>query len=91
MLSAPLKCLVGNDAPNFDIPIFRLSTVCGMSRTVHTVRAGEALGLPPVLLRVPQYHICLAPCGFHTTDRVPPYRRRKQHHGEPALGAFFSC
>eukprot|EP00955_Chlamydomonas_euryale_P065215 359184-Chlamydomonas_euryale.AAC.1 len=27
MVSAPLKCLVGNDPPNFGIPIFRLSTV----------------------------------------------------------------
>eukprot|EP00955_Chlamydomonas_euryale_P014139 152397-Chlamydomonas_euryale.AAC.1 len=25
-LSAPLKCLVGNDPPNFGIPNFRLST-----------------------------------------------------------------
>eukprot|EP00955_Chlamydomonas_euryale_P058762 357202-Chlamydomonas_euryale.AAC.24 len=34
MFSAPLKCLVGNDPPNFGIPIFRLSTVyfCGNAR-----------------------------------------------------------
>eukprot|EP00955_Chlamydomonas_euryale_P072419 361393-Chlamydomonas_euryale.AAC.1 len=35
MFSAPLKCLVGNDPPNFGIPIFRRSTVVlGMSAFV---------------------------------------------------------
>eukprot|EP00955_Chlamydomonas_euryale_P042542 352352-Chlamydomonas_euryale.AAC.1 len=40
MFSAPLKCLVGNDPPNFGIPIFRLSTVCGgdAASTVQTTR-----------------------------------------------------
>eukprot|EP00955_Chlamydomonas_euryale_P092747 364737-Chlamydomonas_euryale.AAC.8 len=46
----------------------------GTSRSVRTVHAGDALRLPPVVLRVPQYSICPARCGFHTMDRfrAPP-------------------
>eukprot|EP00955_Chlamydomonas_euryale_P087316 364282-Chlamydomonas_euryale.AAC.56 len=42
------------------------------SRTVRTVRAGEALRLSLVVLRNPQHRTCPAMCGFHTTDRAPP-------------------
>eukprot|EP00955_Chlamydomonas_euryale_P011550 124204-Chlamydomonas_euryale.AAC.1 len=49
MFSAPLKCLVGNDFPNFGIPIFRLSTVFASLACVHHSNAEQLWPLPWLL------------------------------------------
>eukprot|EP00955_Chlamydomonas_euryale_P110136 365982-Chlamydomonas_euryale.AAC.6 len=58
------------------------------SRTVHTVRAGEALRLPPVVLWVPQYRTCPARCGFHTMDRAPPQQVCATAYERSRVGLF---
>eukprot|EP00955_Chlamydomonas_euryale_P070920 360893-Chlamydomonas_euryale.AAC.2 len=79
MPSFPLKPLAAS-------PTLTGLSVSSTSRTVRTVRAGEALWLPPVVLRVPQYRICLARCGFHTLGRAPPQQVCAAAYERPRVG-----
>eukprot|EP00955_Chlamydomonas_euryale_P112016 366104-Chlamydomonas_euryale.AAC.16 len=56
--------------------------------TTRTVRAGEALRLPPVVFRVMQYRICPTWCGFHTMDRAPTQQVCATAYERSRVGLF---
>eukprot|EP00955_Chlamydomonas_euryale_P034764 349894-Chlamydomonas_euryale.AAC.2 len=72
----------------FGSPGVLYARIRSTSRTLHTVLAGEALRLPPVVLWVPQYRTCPTRCGFHTMVRAPPQQVCATAYERSRVGLF---